>query len=254
MYPEINQYSQMQTGSLFLKKLSGGGSYCVGDWEEPAIKYDAEEKFIPNLKTPGGGKSESIERINGMMISFNLFNFSASNVALMLYGTTAEETAGIGTAEAHTAYKNSLLRLSGLIDEVTLVTDVGATTTYVLDTDYYVEPSGIVIPETGAIATADTGTGVAIEVTYTTQSATTIQTLVNKGEEYFASFISKNETRSNNIEIADFFRIKFKIAAEMPLADTDYKKVSLEAEVLADTTKNYSAGLSQHMTIYRTIQ
>ena len=39
----------------------------------------------------------------------------------------------------------------------------------------------------------------------------------------------------------------------IPVVDADFKLVPMQAEILADKSRDYSGGLSQHLTIYRDI-
>ncbi|MCP4699602.1 MAG: hypothetical protein GY862_22545 [Gammaproteobacteria bacterium] len=173
----------------------------------------------------------------------------------MLYGN-AETVAGkIYSEQPYTAYKDSLIPLPGILDtayESLAVTNEAGDATYAKNTDYYAEAGGIVIPGTGAIAGDDSGNGTPVKITFKTAAADVIQALTNSGDEYYARFVSENAARANKKEIADFFRVKFQIIKEMTLTDSGgHKKAAVTLTILADDSRDFNGGLSQHMTIYR---
>lgn len=255
MYPQIEQFSSMQSGELFLQLKTGGPMRQIGYWKEGKLSVETDDKAIPNYTTPGGGNSETLARIKKVGVEFTFYNLNPENLAFMLYGTTARETATTVTEAVHTVYKNSVTPLAGLLDTTfaTVVKSEDGLTTYVKDTDYYVETGGIVIPSTGDIADLDTGDGVVVKITYKTLAADVIQALIHKGKEYMVRFISQNEARGNNQEICDMFRVKFSPTKELTLVDDDFKAIKMEGEVLADSARDFTGGLSQHFTIYRNV-
>lgn len=229
----------------------------VGYWKEGKLSIETDDKAIPNYTTPGGGNAETLARIKKVGIEFTFYNLNPENLAFVLYGTTEQEAAATITEEAHMVYKNSVTPLNGMVDtsyaSVAVKSEDGLTT-YVKGTDYYVETGGIVIPSTGDLADLDTtGAGVAVKVTYKTLAADVIQALIHKGKEYHARFISQNEARGNNPEICDMFRIKFSPTKELTLVDDDFKAIKMEGEILADPSRDFTGGLSQHFTIYRNV-
>lgn len=256
MYPQIEQFSSMQSGELFVKLKTGGPMRQIGYWKEGKISVETDDKAIPNYVTPGGGNAETLVRIKKVGIEFTFYNLNPENMAFMLYGTTERATATTVTDEVQTVYANSVTPLAGLIDtsyaSIAVKSEDGLTT-YVKDTDYYVETGGIVIPSTGALATLDTGDGVVVKVTYKTLAADVIQALIHKGKEYAVRFISQNEARGNNPEICDMFRVKFSPTKELTLVDDDFKAIKMEGEILSDPSRDFAGGLSQHLVIYRNV-
>lgn len=148
----------------------------LGEVQMAEITQEVESKERMSHRTPVGGLSCSFSRVKKAALKLKVDCTSAENRALAMLGVLKDVATGAVVAEPVRVIKNAagagntFVPLQYMIDETVaiVVTNVGATTTYVLGVDYIVEFGHVFVLDTGGIPAAS-GPAFApnIEVSYT---------------------------------------------------------------------------------------
>lgn len=228
-------------------RLYGSASPLAEIGNVSALEFGVDEdvKKMPDYTKAGGGTYAQVNRINSVSVSLTMMDLNAANIARALFGGADSVTAGNATAEAHTAYKGGLIRLSNPAPTTVVVKDGTGTTTYVAGTDYEVRPEGIYIISTGSIADA-----AAVTIDYAFGAYDVIQALTTGAPEIEMSFGGINEADSGNPVLVDAWRVKLGATKKLGLIGTDFAELAVEGELLKDVTKT-GAGISQYMRVHQ---
>jgi len=211
----------------------------MGNAISAVFNIEEETKEQKNFRTSGGGNRNSLSRISSVNLSITLTDFTASNIAKGVRGSTSAVTAAAVTDESIAAPASltgdPLVLTANVIDtaETVTVTSDPAGTTYTADTDYTVTSAGILILDSGSISASDD-----LLITYTKKAVDVVQALVNSGSEYEITFVGLNESQSDSPVVVTAHRVKFTPASEKQLIGDEFGNLVLEGEVLQDDTKN----------------
>jgi len=227
--------------SITLEHYLGAGIVYVdgrdiGNAADVDVAIEVEEKAVPNFRG-GGGNSGSLDRIKGVKLSMNLYDFNNDNLALALRGVNSAVTDTPITTEVLTtpAALDVLLDTAKIIDTTVppSVTGPSGTPTYVLDTDYEVKAGGIYVLASGSITVSST-----IEVGYTPKAGNALEALVSSGQEVKVVVDGINEAESGKPFRLTFHKWKPSPTSGLSAIGADYGSFPLNGEVLIDTTKN----------------
>ena len=218
-------------GSIYLEEVGGNmGLLPFGNCPEFTLSFAEDKKEMKDSEDSGGGVVSSVSRIAGVTGSISALSITKENLALALRALiTVEEVTPI-TAEASTAYLGGFVEFAKVPDMATVVvSDTGASTTYVAGTDYELKNSGIVILQTGVIPDGDP-----IELAYTPKGALVVESLAADTKEYRMVFDGLNEADSGNpVEVA-CHKVKFSPAQALSLISEDFATLPLTFDVLKD--------------------
>lgn len=231
-------------GKLYLEDLDDPqGLIFVGNCNSLSYEATPQEIEEQDYTTPGGGLDASVQRISALNVTYNARHFKTANMARALYGNATDVAAGTVTGEPHTAHPGALILLANPGATNVEVTSSDGLTTYVLDTDYTLDPAGFpIITETGAISVATP-----IKVNYSYAKHATIQALVKSGKRFRQVFVGLNEARSGKPVVIEVFRVNHSPATLSFIGD-EFQGMEFTAKVEKDPTK-IGTGISQYMVI-----
>jgi hypothetical protein len=231
-------------GKIYLEDLDEPqGPIFIGNCNSLTYEATPQEIEEQDYTTPGGGLDASVQRISALNITYNARHFKKANMARAIYGAATDVAAGTVTGEAHMAYPDALILLANPGATDVEVTSEDGTTTYVLNTDYTLDPAGFpVITENGAIQT-----GTAVKVNYSFAKHATIQALVKSGKRFRQVFVGLNEARSGKPVVIEVFRVNHSPASLSFIGD-EFQGMEFTAKVEKDPTK-VGTGISQYMVI-----
>ncbi len=141
----------------------------VGNTSAFAFSFTENRQELRDFRDPAGGVDASVARIESVTGSMDLRHFTAANLALALWGTTAALAATPITNEAHKARLGRFVALNRIVNTaVAVVVRVGATV--VNTADYVVSAGGGVAANVGMIG-EEFGT---LQVTFTVEKDATV--------------------------------------------------------------------------------
>lgn len=232
------------SGKIYARPYGSAAALAeIGNCGGLEFAIDEDNKKMSDYTKAGGGTYAQVIRINSMSCTIQANDLNPLNLARSLFGSADSVVAGSVVDEAHTAYKSGLIRLANPNPSAVVLTNVGATVTYVAGTDYEVRPEGIYVLETGAIADA---TPVLADYAYAAYDV--VQALTTGAPELELSFGGLNEAGNSSPVIVDAFRVKLGAAKKLGFIGTDFAALEISGEVLIDATKT-GAGLSKYMRV-----
>jgi len=222
----------------------------VGNVSDLTLNFEYETKELIDYTQGGGGTYNSLERISSSGFTFTFHDYSAENLAMALYGTSAAVTAATVTDEAiaapsDVATNDGLVTTASMIDtsQTVTVTNTAATVTYTQDTDYTVSAAGVVLLAAGAIANDQD-----LLIDYTKKAHDLVQALTTSGGEYVMVFDGLNDAQSGDEVVVKIYRAKPSPAEGLPLIGDDFAANTVTGKVVKDTTIT-TTGLSQYFKI-----
>lgn len=228
-------------GKVYLKSLAegaAGGHYEIGNVSELRLSIDEDVIEQPDYTQPGGGTYAEVRRVQGVTVNAVLHDFNDGNLELATRGVATQKDSGSVSDEKLTLHKGSLLRLAQPLDaadaSVVIVDASAGDTTY---EDYEVRAEGIYVPLDGDLATADSGSGVEVKVSYSHKAYTNIEALTSAGAHWALSFGGLNEADSGKPVIVDLHKVVFGATDELALISDELGQISLEGKCLKDTSK-----------------
>lgn len=242
----IVEESYIGKGVVHIKNRASGGYRFLANVESLTNSFDTEEKSIPNNTSAGGGKWDSLTRITSAKAAASLYDLSAENLALATNGTVAAVTAGAITGESRTATAlGEIVPTVNIIDTAVavVVTNVGATITYVVNTHYTVSPAGIT-PVVGGTMVASA----AFLVSYTKKAASVIEMLTASAGEYTILIDGLNEANSGKAVRLTLHRCKPAATSEISWIGDDFATLPIEFEMLPDALI-VAAGVSKYAKV-----
>lgn len=238
-------YSYLGSGKIWLREIGGsGGLTQVGNASQLQFSVTEDTKELKDFTQPGGGTYNEVRRISAVEMSATIHDLSAQNLARALYGAASTEATGTVTDEAH----NDIV-IGALVPTLFLPSAITAvkraSTTLTLNSDYTVEPSGIVPLSGGANSVV---AGDDLLITYTKAAQDVVQALVNSGKEYELLFDGLNEARSGKRTRVRAWRVKVGALAQLALIGEEYAAMEVTGKLLKDTSI-VGAGISQYFKV-----
>lgn len=222
-------------GAIYLERIgSGTGLISVGNCDNFTINYEEETDDMKDYQGPSGGIIATESSISDVVAELNLMSFTTENLALVMRGVINVINSEPITLEEHTANSGALIPFDKIPDSSIpyAITDSGATTTYVLGTDYTTTPSGIEVLATGSITDGST-----VEVNYTCKASAQIEALAVGASEYRLYFDGFN-TVDDTPFVVDIFKIKVTPSEALAwITDNGFATMSVTTKILKDDTK-----------------
>lgn len=228
----IVEESYIGKGVVHIKNRASGGFRFLANVESLTNSFETEEKSIPNNTAAGGGKWDSLTRITGAKASASMYDLSAENLALATNGTIAAVTAGAIVDEVYTASAlGEIVPTVNLIDTTVapVVKNNAGTTTYVVNTDYTVSPSGITPAVGGTMVAA-----ALFKVSYTKKASSVVEMLTAAAGEYTIMIDGLNEADSGKAVRLTLHRCKPAATSEISWIGDDFATLPVEFEMLPD--------------------
>jgi hypothetical protein len=239
----MSDFSYIGVGKVYMREVgASAGLIEVGNCSGLSFSITEETKELKDFTQGGGGTYNEVRRVSAVECSMTLHDMSKENLARAVFGSSSANSVTAVTNEAHTAYKGALVQTNKPAASITAVTNVGGSTTYVLNTDYQVVPGGVLILAAGAITDASS-----IEIDYTPAASDVVEALTSSAKEYEMYFAGVNEARSGKSVNVHAYRVKLGAAQELSLIGEDYLAMELSGKVLKDTSK--TGGVSQYFKV-----
>lgn len=242
-------------GKIYVRRRPDGAvtypAYPLGNADSFSFAIGEDKKTQRNFQQPGGGNIASQSAITDVTATINALSLQPQVVALALRSLITTITGAAQTDEVQKVFKEAFQPLNFLPDTTQPITvkNSGGTVTYTAGTDYVVERGGLLIPEGSTITASDTGNaGVSIKVTYTSQTVYKQAAISQSAIEYEVIFNGFNDADDGKAVFVKCHRVKFSPTQALDMISEDFAGLSMNFEVLADTTK-VGVGESQYFEI-----
>ncbi len=239
----MGEYSYIGKGKVYLAKHGTSKLRFVGNCEKVELSFTEETKELKDFTQAGGGVANSVSRIDKVELGLNLYDYSVENLSMAMFGESSSTSAGNIVAEAHTLYKNHLLKLVRSHVSNVVVTDSLSGTTYQQDIDYEVVNAGIIPTDSGGIAD-----NTEVTVDYDYGAINIIHALMNSGDEYQFVFDGLNEAQSGKKVVLEVHRVKFTPAATLSFIGDDFASIEMSGTALSDNSI-VGSGLSKYFKV-----
>ncbi len=255
---DILNFPLLSSGKILLARLNkynrpAAGLLDISWFGDAKIETPSKDISIDNTRTPGGGTVFTLTRREQVKMSVTLYDFNEDNMGLLLSSEGARVPVTTLTA-FDIVFFNGINPLNGIIDIKQPVVVSDGTNTYQRDIDFYVESSGIIIPEgQGALSPLDTGDGIPLKVSATLKETTQFQLYTYPSRSYRMRLATINEAVENTEEIYDYWKVKFSGATEFqPMGQTDkFSNVKLDGFIMPEPSMVIQPGDSVYGKIYR---
>lgn len=209
------------------------------------LAFSEEEKKLADYTNASGGTDASVKRISDITGSIDARHFTADNLALALWGTTAALTATPIVDEAgFKIVPKMFLATERLIDtSVAPVVKKGATV--IAAADYTVSPGGITIADT--ITTASVVSGDAITIGYTPKVSHDVQALISSAPDISILFEGINEV-DGKYTVGKIWKAKLGVAQGLGFITDDFGTLTMSLAIQKDETI-VAAGKSQYFQL-----
>jgi hypothetical protein len=227
------EYSFIGKGEVFMR-IKGAASKLrpVGNVTELNIAINEDEKSLQDFQNAGGGKVNSLRRVQDAQVSMAMSDFQSENIGLAVFGNASAIVAGSVTGESVTGYLDGLIRLANVGPSSVVLTSDPAGTTYTEGVDYDIKTAGLYVPPGATFADA-----AALLVDYDYGAQQVVEALMNSAQDYELVFSGLNEAQSGKAVVVDLHRVKFGATSGLPLIGDDFGSLPLTGEALKDTTK-----------------
>lgn len=240
------------SGKIKIAPFDSGASFGarafvdVGNTSAFQFSFTENRQELRDYRDPAGGVDASVARIESVTGSMDLRHFTADNLALALWGTTAALAATAIVGEAGHVYKaGKFIPAARLINTaIAPVVKKGATVVNV--GDYVVSAGGITFIA-GTPATAGLVDGDAITIDYTPLASTDVQALINAAPNVSIFFEGVNAVTGKAASVRQY-KCKLGVAANVGLIGDDFGTLALTFTVEKDATIS-GGGASQFFSI-----
>ncbi|KEQ12966.1 hypothetical protein GZ77_21300 [Endozoicomonas montiporae] len=243
--------SYIGKGTIYLKALKAGiGLMPVGNCSALEISFEEDKKEQKDYTSVGGGNVNVVSRIDSVTGSMTALDLSADTMAPALRAAVKNEASGQVTDEVITATGNDgeLLPFAYAPDHTQAITVKNAADDSGLTEgdDYTLTANGLLVVGAGAI------TASGVKVSYTKAPQEILEAMVSAGEEFCLFFDGMNEAQSGNPVSVTLHKVKFSPLQGLQLIGDEFAEVSMEFEVLRDSTKT-GTGISQFMKVIQAL-
>jgi hypothetical protein len=237
-------YPYLGSGKIYARAQgSTAGLMELGNASKLELAVKEDKQKLKDFSKPGGGTYSSVSRISEATLQMTLNDLNKTNVARAVFGT---ETAVAGASvvdEAVVGHKGAIVPLLHPNPTAVTVSHTTGTPTYVANTDYEVRAGGIYIIASGAIADAQ-----ALKVDYTYAAYDKVEAMTSASILLELHFEGLNEANSGKPVIVDIYKAQLSPTKALSLLGDKFADLQVEAEVLADTSKN-GVGISQYFRV-----
>lgn len=231
-------------GRVYMREAGAAEALAeVGNVSALSISAEDNEISLSDYTQGGGGNYASIRRIDSITCSITLHDLILKNLALVTRGTGSEEVAATANLITATAYIGGFIPVGPSPTNVTVEDAGGVGTTYVDGVDYEVRTGGVFILDGGTITD-----GTSVDITSDIGAREVIEAMTQSGKTYELYFDGLNEAESGKSVVLHAFRFQPGIGNELPMIGDEFAEMSLDGELLIDTTKT-GTGVSQYYQV-----
>lgn len=235
-------YTYIGRGRTLIKPYDGSSQFRdLGNGLSLSITPESTEINVPDRVNTGGGKWDSLDRIERVAVSMELTDIvDPDTLKDFLRGGTSAVSATTVSGEQHTAYAYREIVLDYIPDpDQALTVSDGSSPGPVVDTDYERTASGIKVLSGGGISDETT-----LTFGYTRLAATRVEAMTATQGEFVMVFEGLNEAQSGKQVHARVHRIKFS-PGQLPLITDEFGRITINGEALVDSAITTS-GLSKY--------
>ena len=238
---DTTYYPYLGSGKIYARVAgAAAGLMDMGNASKLEIVVKDKKVSLQDFSKPGGGTYASVSRIENATLNMTLNDLNKGNVARAIFGTDSAVLGGTVTDETVTAFKGALVPFAHPAPAAVVVTNAGATVTYVANVDYEVRAGGIYILDTGAIVDAS-----ALKVDYTYGAYSNVEAMTAVAIVLELHFEGLNEANSGKPVIVDIYRAQLSPAKALSLLGDKFADLTVDAEILIDPTKT-GVGISKY--------
>lgn len=210
------------------------------------LSFTEEEKKLADYTNATGGTDASSKRINEISGSMDARHFTAENLALALWGTTAVlNTTPIVAEAGFKIVPNMFLATDRLID-ITVAPVVKKGATVILAADFTYSPGGVLISPT--ITTGTVVSGDAVTIDYTPKASSDVQALVNSAPDVSILVEGINEIDGKYTTLK-IWKAKLGVAQNLGFITDDFNTLTLSITIQKDETVSAAGGASQYFRL-----
>lgn len=245
-----DKYYVVGQGSVYMAPRDSTGQIGGYEWigDVQGFTISTSQDTLEGQEDYSGKRVTVYSIVTSTDVSFSMDvkNINGKNLARAYYGTTASGSGATVTAEAVTAYNDSVFPLA--YPNVSSVVVKKGVTTLVLNTDYTVDAVNGLITILPGSTQVPAGPGIALTVDYTYAAySAKVETLVSDAKEYAIMFSGKSQTDNLPVRYV-LHRAKPGLAASLDLIGTDISLLTIEGQCLP-AQEITSGGLSKYMSI-----
>jgi len=220
------------SGNVSLRAYGSSAPFArIGNCEQLSFNINENEISLADHTSPGGGKYDSVRRIESVEIAMSWNELSVSNLVKVLYATSTYLKPEAVAGEKHKAAPGGLIVLDRMPLTITTVKN-GASELKADDGAYVATGGGILIPEDSALP-ADTE----LTIAYQGAGVDVIEALTDSGQVYEMFFEGMNEAGTGKRANIRIHRVKIGAAQDLNWIGDDFAALDVTAESLKDTTR-----------------
>lgn len=223
-------------GPLLIEELDADGTrlglHFIGDVSSAQATPQVERSQVRETVSGQGRTAASLIKSVAYQIAITMRSIRKDALKLALRGVLTDKAAASVTDEAHVARAGKFLALEHVKVSAVVVTNAGATVTYVADTDYVVhaDEGMIEILDTGAIADAS---DILIDYNYASQH----HVKVDPKQRYYRIVFSGMNSADNDKQVrADFYKVQLDPSVISLITD-DTEEHELAGQLVHDTSR-----------------
>lgn len=227
---------------VFARDLGGSGqSVPLGLCDTADVKFNETVDRLRDVRRPGGGSASVHREIESAELTLAMREFSPPNLLMGLLATSSAVVAGTQAATDIALSPGEFTPTAHQDISAVVLTNAGATTTYVAGTDYDVLEGGIFTRVGGAISVPETG-----KVGYSYGAQTLIEAITHSGKTYELFFSALNVVDNDAPVTTNIWRARFGPMDTLALqGGQEHGLMTMKAEILRDSSKG--TGVSQWM-------
>ncbi|HBA73402.1 MAG TPA: hypothetical protein DCZ63_14795 [Geobacter sp.] len=174
----------------------------------------------------------------GAGFSATLESLNKENLAIALRGEATDVAGSTVVKATYKVFKGSVVKLAHIgISSVSVYDGATGLTAYTVTEDYTVNSNNISIPLTGDIATADSGTGVDVQISYTYAAQEKIEAFTVGEKEYYVYFEGLNTADENKAVVVEIYKVAMDPLKELALINDKQAEIVFEGSCLLDSTR-----------------
>lgn len=238
------------SGKIKIADYSSGASFALRNFRDVGnasvfqYSFSEQKQELRDYQDPAGGTADSVSRIDVVSGQIDFRDFSVSNLALALWGTTSTLNTTAITGEAHVLKTGNFVPTNRLINTATApVIKKGATT--LLAADYVVSKGGITFAST--LTTAGVADSDPITIDYTPVASADVQAIINSAPNV-SIFLEGINAVTGKYESVRIYKAKLGVAQNISQIGDDFGTLTVTFTVEKDTTVT-GAGISQFLKL-----
>jgi len=205
----------------------------IGNASAFSFSFSENKKTLRDFQDPAGGLDASVTIIDAVTGTMDIRNFSAANLALALWGTTAALNATAIVGEAGKTIVPGIFIPTARLMNTTIPPVVKKGATVILAADYTYSAGGITIA--AAITTAAVISGDAITIDYTPLIGADVQSLISSAPNVSIFFEGVNAVTGKYTSVR-MYKVKLGAAQNLGMIGEDFATLSINFTLEKDTS------------------